>query len=393
MISLVRGRVAAAVVMLASSPLTSCLDNQTADRPWTLACPAQPGSAVTLVVGARANSPRTQLASELQLLVRRAALSQQKVQVVRIDGVPTVALTATFATSGNNDKLRERDLTNFVKQTTQFVSDLQPKEPEADILGALTKAGQITPEGGTIVLMDSGLATAGPLSYKNADMFGADPDQVVAFLTDQHLMPDLKGRNVVLTGLGDTADPQPQLAGNLHEQVGKLWRTVVTKAGAGCVGDLRAAPTRTATATTVAVSIVEPPAPPTFVDCGTTVLADSSAVGFIVGKAEFRDQAAAKSTLQSLATTLIGHTQQVTLIGTTSSEGSDADNQRLSELRSQAVKTVLVQLGVPDSRITAVGKGEHWQGREVDTTKDGVLIPTAAAHNRSVVVQLTCRQS
>src|SRR5205814_7026320 len=116
----------------------------------------------------------------------------------------------------------------------------------------------------------------------------------------------------------------------------------------------------------------------------------NSPVGFVVGTSQFRDPAAANQTLQALAQTLIGHSQKVSLVGTTSSEGTDSANQILSEQRANAVKAVLVRLGVPESRITATGAGSHGPGHITDMTSKGVLIPTAAEHNRSVVVTLKC---
>jgi outer membrane protein OmpA-like peptidoglycan-associated protein len=222
-------------------------------------------------------------------------------------------------------------------------------------------------------------------------MFGASSADVVSFLANQRLMPDLSGRSVVLVGLGDTADPQPPLAANLQTGIVDLWTAVATKAGAVCAYRLKAASTRTAVTTNVPVTVVKPPVPQPFTDCGTTVLADSGSVGFVVGTGNFRDPEAARKTLESLAQTLVKHTQRVTLTGTTSSEGSAGANQTLSEQRANAVKAILVQLGVEQSRITAVGVGSHGPNHQPDMTKDGVLIPAAAAHNRSVVVTLTCQ--
>ncbi|WP_117213940.1 OmpA family protein [Allorhizocola rhizosphaerae] len=381
---------AAAVIVAAAANACETLPPNGQEPAWNLTCPVQAGSAVTLVVGARANSPRTRVPDEVQVLLRAAALQGQKVQVIRVDGVPTVALTATFQTEGRNDQIRRRDLENFLTQTVQFVANLQPKQPEADLLGALTQAGQVTPEKGTIVVMDSGLVTTGPLSFRNAGMFGARADDVTAFLKAQHLMPDLTGRSVLFVGLGETADPQPALSGETHDQVGELWHTVAKNAGAVCDGDLRTALTRTAVSAAFPVTVVTPPPVPAFDRCGTTVLPDNSPVGFVVGKAEFRNPAAATTFLDSLAKVLEGYNQQIMLTGTTSSEGSDAANQTLSEQRAAAVKAVLVQLGVAESRVKTHGAGEKWPGREVDMTKDGVLIPAAAARNRSVVVELKC---
>jgi outer membrane protein OmpA-like peptidoglycan-associated protein len=142
--------------------------------------------------------------------------------------------------------------------------------------------------------------------------------------------------------------------------------------------------------TPVPVDVVALPKPPVFRECGTTVLANSSPVGFVVDEAEFRDPKAAENTLRQLAGQVAGQSVRIELVGTTSSEGSVEANQGLSERRSAAVKKVLVGLGVAGSRITATGAGERWKGRARDTTADGTLIPGAAARNRSVIVTLAC---
>jgi outer membrane protein OmpA-like peptidoglycan-associated protein len=376
---------------LMASSFVSC-DNEGTfpPEPVAVACPAESGKSLTLLVGARANSPAPALPDEVRGLIREAAKKSAKIQVIGVDGVPSVGLTATFKTEGKNPQIRDRDLANFLGHTEGYVRALQPKEPQADVLTALNLAARSTPEDGTIVLMDSGIPTAGPLSFLNSEMFAAAPKDVVAFLRAEKLMPSLDKRSVVLAGVGDTADPQPVLPENYHKQVTGLWTTIATEAGATCVQPLKVAPGRESVKTGVPVSVVALPPPPVFEDCGTTVLADSSPVGFVVDSAEFRDPKAARATLKKLADRMTGHSQTAELTGTTSSEGSDADNQELSERRATAVKAVLTGLGVSASRITAKGAGEHGPNHVRDTTKGGALIPSAAARNRSVVVKLSC---
>ncbi len=52
------------------------------------------------------------------------------------------------------------------------------------------------------------------------------------------------------------------------------------------------------------------------------------------------------------------HRASIVIEGHTSSEGSDAYNQSLSERRAQAVVGDLIQRGLPAERVSAVGKGE-----------------------------------
>ncbi len=271
------------------------------------------------------------------------------------------------------------------------MTGLLPKQPEADVLGALTAAAHATPDGGTIVLLDSGLATKGQLSFLDGDMFGVNPDEAAKYLQDKHLMPDLTGRSVVLVGLGTTADPQPGLDEDLHQRVVALWHTVAAKAGASCVQDLEnGAVGQSSVKTDKAVSVVPLPPPPVFHPCGTTILADSDTVGFVPNQAVFRDQNAARGTLQGLADQLVHGKQTIRLTGTTATWGSVASRVDLSQRRANAVRDVLTSLGVDGGRITTVGAGSDGPNHVNDLGPGGTLLPGPAAHNRSVVVDLTC---
>ncbi|XVV04488.1 OmpA family protein [Actinosynnema sp. CA-248983] len=355
-------------------------------------CPADGGQALTLVVGARMGSPRPTLPGEVEGLVETAARNSRKVQVVRVDGQPTVALAADVQITGKNETQREKQVKELVGRVRTFVEELTPKEAEADVLGALSEAARVTPEGGTLVLVDSGLATAGAVSFREEGMWGADPAEVAAFLAAKRLLPALTGRSVLLVGLGGTADPQPALNEDLRGRVGKLWQEVATKAGAVCANELAIASRREAFPTTVPVTVVKLPEEPKPVACGTTKLEDSGSVGFIPDTADLRDPAAADRTLQSLAGVVAGGVQRVLLVGNTAGGGPAAGHVELSTRRAEAVKSILVRLGVPADRIATRGDGNSGPYHEPDLAPDGVLIPAAAARNRSVVVELSCPQ-
>jgi outer membrane protein OmpA-like peptidoglycan-associated protein len=356
-----------------------------------LQCPTQAGGPVTLAIGARANSPAPLLPSVIVDLMREAAKKSHTVSVVRVDGSPSVSFQGTFASTAANDVAKNNELEQFIQSAQAAVTSLQPKTPEADVLAALGEAARITPEGGTVVLMDSGLQTTGQIRFQDSGTFGADPNEFVTYLKTRQLMPQLSGRSVVLVGLGNTADPQPALDPSLRTRVTALWQTVAQSAGAACVQVLDTAASRTSVHTDVPVTSVPLPVVPPFQPCGETVLRDGDTVGFLPDQAVFRDPAAARDTLQQLATMLVGGRQQVKLIGTTATWGtSEADRVDLSKRRAEAVKGVLVELGVEAGRITTVGAGTSWPDRVNDIAPDGSLIPTAAALNRSVIVQLSC---
>lgn len=80
---------------------------------------------------------------------------------------------------------------------------------------------------------------------------------------------------------------------------------------------------------------------------------------FDTGKSSLK--AGAYSTIERLATVLKEDPNRKVMIeGHTDSTGSEELNQQLSEARANAVRTALLERGVNDSQVTAVGKGESF---------------------------------
>jgi outer membrane protein OmpA-like peptidoglycan-associated protein len=65
-----------------------------------------------------------------------------------------------------------------------------------------------------------------------------------------------------------------------------------------------------------------------------------------------------KPSLAKVADVLKEYDTQLTVVGHTDASGSESYNQQLSERRARAVRDELVRLGVPSSRLSAIGRGE-----------------------------------
>jgi OOP family OmpA-OmpF porin len=346
------------------------------------------GGAVAVAVGNRANSPQPGMPAEVDALARGAAGAGKPVTVVRIDGRPAVVEDrVTFASQAQNDKKRANDLTAWVASLGTTLTQVRAAAPEVDQLTALDVAARAVDEGGTVVLLDSGLQTTAPLDFRANGMLDAQPADVVAFLTKAGALPDLHGKQVVLIGTGDTAAPQQQLDAAARRRLVDLWSAIATASGASCVQAVTRTVSGDALDGVPPVSVVPVAAPAAFEPCGQTVLGDGGTVGFTPDTANLRDPAAARKTLADLAAILTGGRQRVELIGTTAGAG---DGMALSRDRAATVKRELVALGVPENRITARGVGNTWPSREPDVAADGSLLPGPAARNRSVIVELTC---
>jgi len=355
----------------------------------------QPGAPLALAVGARANTPSPNAAlSELSPLISSAASAQAPITVIRIDGQPHEVFGQSFSTDAGNSGSRQQDLDTFLQGLGNVIAKQLPaRAPQADVLTALTLAAQATKPGGDVVLVDSGLQTVAPLEFQKDDLLQADPADVVNFLRGDQLLPDLKGRHVLLMGFGFTASPQPALDLEQQQNVVNIWRQIAEAGGASCVSVDSQPPGSASVSNVPAVSVVAVPTPPSINTCGDTVLNASNHVNFIENTATFIDPSGARATLQLLADKLANGEQRVKLIGTTATYGSVPYRINLSDERAEAVKQVLVSLGISASRISTEGVGTDWPGHVSDIGPGGVLLPGPAEENREVIAQLSCPET
>jgi OmpA-OmpF porin, OOP family len=358
-------------------------------NPLAGTCLSDAGVPLTIVAGERSDVPSIQFPGAVTSLLATAATDREPITLIRIDGQPKVFHLARFSTTDVSSGAVQQDINNYVGGVIQILngSGLHAAAREADVLDALSLAAAATPAGGNIIVIDSGLQTVAPLPYQVPGTLMSPPGDVVKFLRAGNMIPGLSGRHVLLSGFGYTAAPQATLDQPERENVTAQWKAVVA-AGGACVTVDTAPNTNAGVAGLPAVSTVQLPASPTFKTCGTIVLSDAGSVGFDDGNASFRDPAAARSTLNHLASVLKPGTEPITLIGSTSTEGGDAINNPLSTKRAAAVRSVLVSLDVAERRISVVGDGAHYPRRVPDVGPDGQLMLAQAEQDREVIVQL-----
>jgi outer membrane protein OmpA-like peptidoglycan-associated protein len=376
-----------AMVVLAATGCSAQSSNTPVSLNWVSgqSCPPATGGPVTLAVGARANSSAPQIPDAVNTLMSDAASAGNTIQVVRVDGSPSTAYSATFKSDAANDVARKNDLNTFLETTKAAIAGLKPKAPEADVLGALGEAARLTPQGGYVVLVDSGLQTKGLIRFQDTGTFSADPNDIVAYIKSNGQLPDLRGRSVILVGLGNTADPQPSLNNvDLRNKVTALWETVAESAGASCVAVVETPEVRRAVETDIPVTVVSVPQPAAFNPCGATELRDDGTVGFIPDSTDFRQPSDARSTLQPYADWLRDHDQaRAQLVGYIAHYGDPKSS--LSLRRAQKVRDTLIQLGANGDHITATGGG--WGPHPSSSAPPD---PAIDATNRMVVITIAC---
>ncbi len=379
-----------AAVMAVGLVACSSSSSSSASSPLADTCLTSAPAPFAMAVGMRSNVPSISYPSVANWLLENAANDEQQISLIRIDGQPKIFPIPVFRTTANNPSTRSQAVTSYLKAEIAPVlkSQISAQVPQADVLAALSLAASATRPNGNIIFIDSGLQTVAPLAYQqSSSLMMSPPSDIVTFLKKKGLLPDLKGRHVLLYGFGYAASPQPTLNQAQRNSIIAQWEAIVT-AGGGCVTADPLPNTTAEVSGLPPVSVVRPPPTPTFNNCGAIVLSDAGTVGFVVGTANFRNPSAADATLSRLAATLKQGTEHITLIGSTSTEGGDAINNPLSLHRAQAVERVLISMGIPTSRITAIGDGSHWSGRVPDIGPSGELLPGPAEQDREVIVQL-----
>ncbi|WP_367134084.1 hypothetical protein [Saccharothrix sp. HUAS TT1] len=351
------------------------------------ACGEQSREATTVRIGvtASANEPRVALTrSVVDRLAQAVDNGVTRVVVYRQGEASGGAYyDEDFTVRDGNDlegdsALREQgfeqNMTRLTGQLTQIggaSEDLDPLSVLADMASAAGPA--------VLVLQSSGLQTTDPVDLTRIGL-DIDVAAVVASVPDDAL-PELTGKDVVFSGLGQVVGDQPPLPPAAQEALVALWLGICAKFGArSCVNDTEPVPGG------ASIGRAEVPT----VDVGEVVHQDalSHLPNSLLFKAGSDEPApGARELLRQVAEKFDGRTTARVIARTASSASAEA-SANLTQRRGERVVAELVDLGVSRAAFTEVVGAGFTSPLAVDLDGAGDLIPAAAARNRSVVVEL-----
>jgi outer membrane protein OmpA-like peptidoglycan-associated protein len=376
-----RGRWGAALVaVLLPVALAGCGDASAA---------AEPSGALAVVVGGRAHTPAPVLTGAAAAARDLAVAQQSRLSVVVADGAPAVVGEPVQLRVDDDDAAVEQRAENR-RLVDETVAGARARAPESDLLTALQVAAEILAEEPglrTLVVVDSGLSTTGPMDMTRPGLLDAEPKEVADSLADTGRLPDLDGASVVFQGLGETALPQPPLDVARRTQVQQLWTTIATRAGAVVVEAEELADVQPPEGSLPAVSVV---------DAGSGVFCtpqkltlSGGGVGFRPGEINFLDRGRVVDVLGPFARQMQDRRIIGEVFGMHAAVGDPTRVTELSEQRAQEVANVLIELGVPVSQLRVKGFGSSFAGYVPDRDGAGRLDPAAAARNRFVTIDFT----
>lgn len=344
--------------------------------------------AIAIIASNRSNQQRFNLLSSEHIISAIDDHMGGTFYVISADGVPRLVVSIDSSSTRQDDTDKED------YEVSVLEAMLTPAEkPESDMLSALSLAASSLAHASgdrTILVVDSGMSTAGAMAFQNTGLLEphADVDAMVERMRSAGALPDLTGVTVRWFGLGSVEEPQPLLDTAAKSRLKNLWTKLITAANGEVVfddapmmkdigDDLPAVPE----VTPVPVGAFELGAAPSL----EMSLPDTE-VGFEADVDVLRNEEVAKSRIQEAAAQIRSSgVSEVRVTGCTSSWGTAEHRQDLSERRAEVVAGLLENNGVKVTSIT--GLGYECPHQVVDTNADGTPIEELMAVNRRVIIQ------
>lgn len=242
-------RIARATVAgcLALAALSGCAAAQGTTAQGTTGSPAG-GDRVVLLVTATTHEPRPMLTERARTALRAAANSQNVTDGPSGKGSTAVVSTADGRFSaplpltprranGAVEHGLQRDtlIENNLRDVSDTVLATRAQAPALDLLQGIDDA-VAGADPGLLILVSNGLSTRGGFDLRQAG-WNAEPGRIVAQLRERHLLPDLTGWRVLVTGLGATAGDQPPLPQPTRQKLTAYWKAICEATAQSCEFD------------------------------------------------------------------------------------------------------------------------------------------------------------
>jgi len=347
---------------------------------------------IVIVPSATANEPAPELSASNRSMLQNAGATSTQADAYIVNpttGQPTEVPLTPRRADGQVEYGPRRGY--LLDQNMSRVGQLllqQAASGPFDLLDMIALAVRVTSPPGTLLILSSGLSTAGGFDLRLVG-WDADPSSIAAQLKQRGLLPNLAGWRVIFSGLGDTAGRQPPLPLPQQTALASYWMAICRAAGAAaCQTDETTRPDPPSRSTT--------PVPLVSVPVVLSVRGPNGATGVSVpGDELFAFDSAillpgADGVLGPLAARARSGHLLVTVTGYASPDGgSAAYNLALSRARAQAVRARLVALGLPPGQITRVtGLGTGGKTTQACDVA-GQFDEAVCAQLRRVVVLLT----
>lgn len=294
--------------------------------------------------------------------------------LVITDGNPQVFGPVRFDEEKANSVQQEKTDKKKSTEVAAMVKSAAASTPESDLISALSLAARLaasgTAEDKQIVIRHSGVNTADSLPMQELDLVSSDITDLIDQLDAEALIPDLQGVKIHFFGLSDVAGSQQALSKKQVKWLQSFWQSFFERSGAEVTFH---ADIVSGSALTNGHSVT----PVTPAEGVNFVKFSSQKVEFKPDSDDFLDEETARSAIAEVAAQMREGSAHYIIAGSTAKVDNPTQDgpARLSLLRAQAVRQVLVDAGIDAERLTCVGLGN-----EVTSVRD----MQEEANNRAV---------
>lgn len=347
---------------------------------------------------------------------------QDKITVICPDGSgnPT---SKTFVFKGTNKKVGQSSMKRVIAKENakvfEYVNEMKPVEAELNLIPALSMAASELASDdkavGRVYLVTGGLTTVAPLDMKSS--LSIDASSTIRNLLTRDMLPDFKGASIDVYGLGYVAQgtAQSSLGSAEKKHLTAFYEELLKASNATCMihsntpdSDISAIPTdELPYVTPVDVSSLENlvdleednmqkgseeagrrEASATTIDPSKEIIEfPPETLNYKPGSDEFLlSEEMVAEILTPIKEWYCDHPNKLYIFSGTASCGSERELMNLSARRGNAVKEVLISLGVnaDDLIVVPIGYSKN-PYRTVDTV-NGVFDEEAAMKNRITYV-------
>lgn len=354
-----------------------------------------PRTSTSLVLGIHENFPLISYNNKsIYDSIYNACYSYGDISAIVIDGEPQVCASYEIKrpdkmVDGSKHKSIAEDYTN---QVILSLSNAVAQTPEVDTLQAIIMSANALNESDCevkkMLIYDSGLSTVGLLNFAEKNIIDEDPQTLVEELNKYNAIPDLSGIDISWVGLGEVCGDQLRLTTSYKAKLQVIYDAIL-KAGNAKSIDYDTSPLTNEMSDFDFPNVTKVAIPQDVIGDEIHVLKfDNETVNFQRDSAEFIDKDKAKEALYDVAENLIDNrSANVVLAASTATYGTAESCKNLAERRGEAVKNLLVEMGVNDSqlRVFAIGQAKS-KLRTDDLDSQGNLIPEKAEKNRAVFI-------
>lgn len=361
-------------------------------------------AAVCYAIAPTANSQGLNLNSPLvQDTIYDTIIDYGYISAVVIDGKPELVAADSYDIDTQYKKASKEKLkTDARSKTTNLITYMENQvanDAQVDYLEGLRMAVRSLSslegyESKTIVVIGTGLSTQGTLNFQN-NLLSVEADAVIDLLEDKNEIPDFTDITVVWQQMGDVAAPQQDLSQTQRKRLQEIWGSIVERGGGTFVyNNIMSNPVDTEVTYPVVDTVELPTETPIEFDenmfdakdenlLEKPVMLTEEQVSFVPDKATYLDEEEAVLTIQPIADYLMENNQMTILLAGTTAGDEDSDYTiTLSQDRAATVQNTLIQLGVDESRIIAVGLGSNNPWHVYGVGYEG----STASGNRAVVL-------